>query len=152
MAIGPLSVTVMNKATPFLHHPLPRQNELMDNLGKAVLFSKIDFRSGFHQVPLWLEDRPKPAFRLRGQLYQYNRMPFGLKNACQQFARMMDYELQTRGMDSFAICYVDDILIYSSSCLLSTSFICKHCSTCATIAVLGSTLPSVFLGRTQLSF
>ncbi len=128
-----LDFRATNKATPFLRHPLPRQEELMDKFGNAVIFSKLDFRSGFHQVPLRAEDREKTAFRWKGQLWQYTRMPFGLKNACQHFMRMMDHEIQTRGLSDFAACYVDDILVFSTSVddhLLQLQAIFEMCHAC----------------------
>jgi hypothetical protein len=128
-----LDFRAINKATPFLRHPLPRQEELMDKLGKAKIFSKLDFKSGFHQVKLRPEDREKTAFRWKGQLWQYTRMPFGLKNACQHFMRMMDHEIHTRGLSEFAACYVDDILIFSDSVedhLLQLQAIFDMCHAC----------------------
>ncbi len=74
-----LDLRAINDVTPFLAYPLPRSEELMDKFQKAKVFSKIDFRSGFHQIPLRMEDRDKTTFHWEGKPWRYTRMPFGLK-------------------------------------------------------------------------
>jgi hypothetical protein len=93
--------------------PLP--DDLFRSLGHPKYLSKCDMRSGFHQLLLHADSCGKTAFWWRRRLYQWRRMPFGLRNATAAFQRVMDTELQKAGLTHCAKVFVDDVLIFSSS-------------------------------------
>jgi hypothetical protein len=94
--------------------PLPNIEEILDQLGNAKYFSTLDLASGYHQIPMAEHDKPKTAFSTPYGHYEYNRMPFGLKNAPATFQRLMNSVLI--GMQGLrCLVYLDDIVIYGSS-------------------------------------
>jgi hypothetical protein len=102
------AVTVKNK------YPLPRIDILFDQLAGAQVFSKIDLRSGYHQVKICDEDIPKMAFSIRYRLYEYLVMSFGLTNALAHFMYLMNSVFMPK-LDKFVVVFIDDILVYSKS-------------------------------------
>ena len=74
-------------------HPIPRMDDILDSLNGAKMFTTLDLRSGYHQVPMDPDDKPKTAFATSGSLFQFTRMPFGLNSAPSSFQRMIDIGL-----------------------------------------------------------
>ncbi|PNH09253.1 Retrotransposable element Tf2 protein type 1 [Tetrabaena socialis] len=75
--------------------------------------TKCDCRAAFNQLPLRVGDRPKTAFWWRRELWQYNRLLYGLRNATSHFQRVMDTHIREWGLQDFVVCYVDDLLVFS---------------------------------------
>ncbi|GJY68135.1 putative reverse transcriptase domain-containing protein [Tanacetum coccineum] len=102
----------LNKLTVKNHYPLPRINDLFGQLQGSSIYSKIDLRSGYHQLRVREQDIPKMAFRTRYGHYKFQVMPFGLTNAHAVFMDLMNRVCKPY-LDKFVIVFIDDILIYS---------------------------------------
>lgn len=102
----------LNKITRKDVYPLPRIDDALDCLQGAEFFSSLDLRSGYWQVPMASDDKPKTAFITPDGLYEFNVMPFGLCNAPATFERMMDAIL--RGLKwNTCLCYLDDVVVFA---------------------------------------
>ncbi|GET63040.1 KRAB-A domain-containing protein [Rhizophagus irregularis DAOM 181602=DAOM 197198] len=102
----------LNNVTKSDEYPLPRIDELLEKFRKGSWFTSLDLAAGYHQVEMAEEDKEKTAFICSQGLYEYNVMPFGLKNAPGTFQRLMDKILKEY-IGEFVTVYLDDIMIYS---------------------------------------
>ena len=104
----------LNKVTIKNKYPLPRIEDLFDQLHGAAVFLKIDLRTGYHQLRIKKEDVQKTTFRTRYGHYEFTVMPFGLTNVSATFMDRMN-RLFRPYIDKFMVVFIDDILIYSKN-------------------------------------
>jgi hypothetical protein len=95
-------------------YPLPKIEDLFDQMNGDRVFSKIDLRTGYHQLKVRESDIPKTAFTTRYGLYEYTVMSFGLTNDPAYFMNHMN-KVFMEYLDKFVIVFIDDILIYSNT-------------------------------------
>jgi hypothetical protein len=101
-------VTIKNK------YPMPKIDDLFDQLNGACVFSKIDLRSGYHQLKIRASDIPKATFITRYGLYEYTVMSFGLTNTPAYFMYLMN-KVFMEYLDKFVVVFIDDIVIFSKN-------------------------------------
>ena len=104
----------LNKVTIKNKYPLPKIDDLFDQLQRAQCFSKIDLRSRYHQLRIRRGDEPKTVFRMRYGHYEFLVMSFGLTNAPAAFMDLMNRVFRPF-LDRFVIFFIDDIIVYSRS-------------------------------------
>ena len=105
----------LNQVTIHDLYPLSRIDDLLDQLGCSKYFTSIDLAAGYWQIPMDPRDAHKITFRTRRGLFQFNRMPFGLSDACNTFQRMANSIFADLIADGTVLVYLDDILIHTST-------------------------------------
>ena len=114
----------LNNITVKDKYPLPRIDEILDNMAGCRYFSKMDLHQGYHQIRIKPQDIPKTAFQTKYGSFQFRVMPFGLTNAPATFQRMMNQIMQKHR--EFADVHLDDIIIHSRN-LEETPRILQQC-------------------------
>jgi site-specific DNA-cytosine methylase len=104
-----------NEHTPQDRYGLHLPDDLFRSFGDDHIFSKLDLRSGFHQIPIAPDDCCKTSFWWGNKLYMYLRMPFGAKNASAKFQRIMDFEIGRAGLAGRAKSFIDDVMVHSAN-------------------------------------
>lgn len=110
-----MDLRAINDATEFDRYAMPHPDVALDVVLGSVIFTILDLRSGYHQIPLLEEDRDKTSFWWGTKLYRYTRMVMGMKNSSAQFQRLVDVTLAAADLARCACGYIDDILIHSMS-------------------------------------
>ena len=103
----------LNDVTVGDSFPIPVISDVLDSLGKAKYFSTVDCASGFWQIPIRAEDRPKTAFSTENGHYEYKSMPFGLKGAPATFQRLSTVLSGMQGLK--CLVYLDGIIVYAET-------------------------------------
>jgi hypothetical protein len=120
----------LNAATIKNKYLLPRIDVLFDQLVGAKVFSKVDLRSGYHQIKIRASDIPKTAFSTIYGLYEYLVMSFGLTNASTYFMYLMNSIFMLE-LDKFVVVFIDDILVYSKNEDEHAKHLTQYFSDCA---------------------
>lgn len=114
----------INKVTPADKYPLHLADDLWDRVGNSKFLTKIDMRSGFHNIKVAVEDQPKTAFWWGNRAYMWTRAPFGLKCIANFFQRVMDALITQAGLSHCCVCFVDDLLIFSDDAEQHIKHVC----------------------------
>lgn len=111
---GVIDYRALNRITKHNDAPIPRTDEMFDRLGQAVFYSKLDLKTGFHQIRIAPGDEEKTAFKTRYGHFEFLVMPMGLRNAPATFQALMNAIFRDC-IDEFVVIYLDDILVFSDS-------------------------------------
>ncbi|KAK2424968.1 hypothetical protein QL285_035270 [Trifolium repens] len=103
----------LNKVLKWIRYPIPNKKDLLDRLNDSLIFSKFDMKSGYWQIQINETDRYKTAFAVPFGHYEWNVLPFGLKNAPSEFQNIMNDIFNP--YSDFIIVYIDDVLVFSKS-------------------------------------
>ena len=139
----------LNKVLKWIRYPIPNKKDLLDKLYKANIFSKFDLKSGYWQIQIDEKDRYKTAFTVPIGHYEWNVMPFGLKNAPSEFQNIMNDIFIP--YSEFIIVYIDDILVFSKD--IETHF--KHLEIFKSIIIKNGLVisrPKMMLFQTKIRF
>lgn len=101
----------LNKFLKWIRYPIPKKNNLLSRLFDAYIFFKFDLKSCYWQIQIFKKHTYRTAFNVPFGQYEWNVMPFGLKNAPSEFSKIMN-DIFNPYMD-FIIVYIDDILVFS---------------------------------------
>ncbi|MBW0503869.1 hypothetical protein O181_043584 [Austropuccinia psidii MF-1] len=123
----------MRNYTKSDRYPIPRIPHALDKLAKAKYITKKDCKKGFHQNGVRPNSMKKIKIICHMGIYEYTRMPFGIKNAPAHFQRMMDTIFQEEILEGWMVVYIDDIIIYSETCEDHVQYIDRVLSTCTPI-------------------
>jgi hypothetical protein len=134
----------LNKATIKNQYPLPRIDDLFDQMKGATVFSKIDLRSGYHQLRIKEDDVSKTAFKTRFGHYEVTVLPFGLTNAPGVFMSLMNGVFREY-LDKFIQVFIDDILIYSRTTEEHDEHLRWYHSVCKSTNYMGSCPNALFI-------
>ena len=108
-----MDLRAVNDATEFDRYSMPHPDVALAVILGSKVFSILDLRSGYHQIPILETDRDKTSFWWGPKLYRYSRMVMGMKNSTAQFQRLIDFTLASASLSGCACGYIDDILIHS---------------------------------------
>ena len=100
----------INRHTELDAYPLPLIDELVRKIAENKVYSKIDLKSAYHQIPIHMDDRKYTAFEANGNLYQFTRLSFGLTNAVAIFQRIMNSTIRDNNLER-TYAYLDDVII-----------------------------------------